>query len=82
MDFDTILFWFVCVSCVCALLRALTHLRALGGGWIVVYLLILAVMGAGERWNSKPAIYAGGILWTVLVLVPALLARLYIRCFL
>ena len=82
MDFDTILFWFVCVSCVCALLRALTHLRALGGGWIVVYLLILAVMGAGERWNFKRATYAGGILWTVLVLVPALLARLYIRCFL
>ena len=79
MDFDTILFWFVMLSCLSALLRTLTNLRLLGWDWVLVYLTVLAVTGAGGWWNSPPAIYAGGILWGVTVLVPALLARFYLR---
>ncbi|HYT60153.1 MAG TPA: rhomboid family intramembrane serine protease [Haliangiales bacterium] len=82
MEFDTILFWFVCVSCVSALLRALINRSVLDAGWVVVCLLILAMTVAGGWWNFRPAIYAGGVFWAVLVLVPALLARLHLRLFL
>ena len=81
MHFDTILLWFVVLSCTAALLRTLANLRVLGADWVLVHLLILTVTGAGGWWHFRPAIYAGGILWTVWVLVPALLSRLYLRWF-
>ena len=79
MEFDTVLFWIVCLSSASALVRLLANLRNADPGWIVVFVLILAVTGAGGWWNSKPAVYAGGALWATLVLVPALLSRVCLR---
>jgi rhomboid protease GluP len=82
MDFETILFWIVCISCAAGLLRAVPNLRVLGLGWMMVFLLILAVTIAGRWWDFRPAIYGGGALWVILVLVPALLSQLSLRFFL
>src|SRR5262245_47809756 len=82
MDVSTLLFWLVCLSILPALLRCVIYYRSTSRGWIVIYLLVLAVTGAGGWRKSEPGIYAGTALWVSLILVPGFLSHFYLRCLL
>ena len=79
MDFGTILFWSICLSCLPALFRGMIRPGSIGRGWIVVYLVVLTITATGAWQQSDLSVYAGGALWTSLVLVPAILSHVYVR---
>jgi membrane associated rhomboid family serine protease len=82
MDYDTITFWFVCLSCISGLVMAATRLRSVGAGWVVLYLTILIIAIIGWLWERNVLVYGALGMWLLFVLVPGLLGRKYYRLFL
>src|SRR5438874_5831771 len=82
MDYNTIVFWFVCFSCATGLVVTLKRGRAAGVGWPVLFLVILLTGIAGWLIGQNILIYGAGVMWLVLVLLPGLLGTLYYRRFL
>src|SRR5882762_10512077 len=82
MDYDTIIFWFVCFSCVTGLVVTLKRSRAAGIGWFVLFLVILLTAVTGWLAQRNTLIYTAGAMWLGLVLFPGLLGTLYYRRFL
>jgi len=79
MDAEVVIFWFVCLVCASGLVAIFKRLPHAGRGWLGVYLAILLVAVAGKISRQTFLIYAAGVLWVLLVLVPALLGKLYHR---
>ena len=77
MDYNTVIFWFVCLSCLSGLVMVLKQVRSVGFGWVVVYLAILLVSVVGLLCQQPALIYTGAAMWLLLVLAPGLIARLY-----
>ena len=82
MDYDAIIFWFVCFSCASGLVVTLARARFTAIGWLVCYLGILIISVVGWFWKQSALIYAAGAMWVVFALVPGLISRLYHRRFL
>ena len=78
MDYDVIIFWLVCFSCLTGLAVALRNLRS-AGGWIVLYLLILLVAIMGWLGERKELIFTATAVWLLFVLLPGFLAKLLDR---
>ena len=80
MGFDiTAIFWFICLSCMALLAMTWMHMRFAAPGWLVVYLAILLVAVIGWPWKQPASIYAAAAMWLLLVLLPAMLGKLYYR---
>src|SRR5262245_12366500 len=79
MEYDIIIFWLVCFSCLIGLGVSLAHIRSAGPGWIVLYLLILLLCLLAWFLERKVLLYTGTAMWLLLVLLPAFLARIYYR---
>ena len=82
MEYNTIIFWFVCFSCATGVVVTLKRGRAAGIGWSVLFLVILLTAVAGWLMERAALVYAAGAMWLVLVLLPGLLGTLYYRRFL
>jgi rhomboid protease GluP len=82
MEYEVIIFWLVCLSCLSGLVVVATHVRSAGWGWLVLYLVILGVAVCGWWWHQNALVYAALALWGLLVVGPGLLSRLYLRRFL
>jgi rhomboid family protein len=79
MDYDLFIFWFLCFSCLAGLVAALTRVRSAGSGWVVLFLVILAVAVTGWLLDQGALIYIAAGMWLLFVLLPGLLARVYQR---
>ena len=79
MDYDVVIFWFVCFSRLVGLVVALARVRSAGPGWAVLFLLILVVSLTGWFLEQKALIYIAGGMWLLLVLLPGSLTRFYHR---
>src|SRR3954451_6791214 len=79
MEADVLIFWIVCFSSLAGLGVTLTKVRIVGYGWVVVFLLVLALSLAGWLREQKGLIYAGAAMWLLLIILPGLLSRLYYR---
>ena len=82
MDYDIVIFWLVFFSCLSALFVALTRFRSIAGGWIAVYLSILLAAVVGKLCHLSALVHVAAAMWLLLVLLPALIVRLYLRRFL
>jgi rhomboid protease GluP len=82
MDYETIVFWFVCLSCLSGLGMTAPRFRSIGAGWVVLYLTILVVAVIGWLWQKSIFVYAALGMWLLFVLAPGLLGRIYFRLFL
>ena len=81
METYIVIFWFVVISCASGLFAIRTRLRSGALGWAVLYFAILLVAVIGWVGRKNGIIYAGLGMWLVLVLLPALLSRVYQRYF-
>src|SRR5436190_36663 len=79
MDYDIVVFWFICLSSLVGLLGAFARLRTAARGWIVVYLCILLILCLGRLWHESVLIYIAAGLWFLLVVLPSVLASVYYR---
>jgi rhomboid protease GluP len=81
---DTVIavFWFLVLSCVTGLVVVTVRFRFSAPGWVAVYSGILLVAALGWWWHKDGLIYAGLALWLMLVLLPALISRVYYRAIL
>jgi rhomboid protease GluP len=82
MDYQIIIFWFICVSCGATLISTLVRHRSSAGGWVVVLLGILGVCLAGGFLNKPSLVYGAAAMWVFLVMLPGILSRYYMRFFL
>ncbi|MGA2257916.1 MAG: rhomboid family intramembrane serine protease, partial [Thermoguttaceae bacterium] len=81
MDYDIVIFWIVCFSCLSGLAVMWTHVRFTAPGWAMLYLGILLLSVAGWLLEQPGMIYAAAATWLLLVLLPRLITRLYHRRF-
>lgn len=77
MSDDIILFWMICLGVLAGLAISVRRIRSGGRGWAVVLTLILLLNLAGGLWRQGSLIYAALAMWLLLVLLPALLAKLF-----
>jgi rhomboid protease GluP len=79
MDYGNVIFWLVCLSAITGLVVALTRLRSVGAGWVVLYLAIhvVAVIGRLRQENGWTNTALG--MWLLLALLPGLIARIQYR---
>src|SRR4051812_46426407 len=82
MQTDIVLFWFLVLTCISGLVTVIMRLRTAAFGWGIVYLAILFIALAGWLSDKGAVIYAGFGMWLMLVLLPALLSKIYQRHFL
>jgi rhomboid protease GluP len=82
MDYQTVIFWLILFSCLTLLAVTIPRARSLGFGWIVVAVVIMFIAIAGSICKQASLVYLAGILWLILVLLTALLSRVYTRLFL
>jgi rhomboid protease GluP len=82
MDYDIVIFWTLVSACLFALAMVLPRVRAVGFGWLAVYVGILLMAVLGFVAGQPLFIRAAFALWLVLVLVPGIVARRYQQCFL
>lgn len=80
MEYNTVIFWSLLMACLSALAVTLPRARSVGFGWATVYGVILLMTMLGRLSNLK-FLHAALALWLALVLLPALIARLYQRRF-
>src|SRR2546423_1378561 len=78
MDYEVIIFWLVCSSCLAGLAIALRNLRS-AGGWILLYLFILVLAIVGWLSGNTTLIYSAATVWLFFVVLPGLLVRLLDR---
>jgi rhomboid protease GluP len=81
MDYLTITFWLVSLSCLSGAIVGLKRIRSAGAGWVVIYVLILTVSVSGRLSGQGIFVCIAAGMWFVLVLLPGLIARQYQRCF-
>ena len=81
MDYDIVLFWLLCFSCLGSLVLTWTRLRFTAPGWIALYLAILLLSLTGWLLEQPAIVYAAAATWFLLVLVPGLIGRLFNRRF-
>ena len=79
MDYDIVIFWLVCFSCLAGLAVTWMRVRFAAPGWIVLYLAVLLLSVTGWLWEQPAIIYAAAAMWFLLVLLPGLIGRLYNR---
>ena len=79
METDIVLFWFVVLSCISGLVVMTTRLRSAALGWVILYLAILLIAVLGWVLETNGLIYAAFGIWLLLVLLPAMLSKLYYR---
>src|SRR4051794_28295989 len=79
MEANVLIFWIVCFSSLAGLGVALTKVRMVGYGWVIVFLVILALSVAGWLREQKGLIYTGAGTWLLLIILPGVLSRLYYR---
>ncbi len=74
MDLNSLLIWFVCISCMVNLVRGLQHQTE--RGWVIVSSLLLGLMLA--LWYRQPqtAGLVGGIVWAIFVVLPIIGMRM------
>jgi len=82
MEYEIVIFWFVVLSCVSGLLAVVIRLRSPFSDWTVLYVGILAVSMIGRFWPKTRFIDVAFGLWLLLVLLPALLSRVYYQALL
>ena len=82
MDYDIVLFWWVCLSCLLLLAVAWTRGRFAARGWVAVYLAILLVAVSGWWWEQPGPIDTAAAILFLFVLLPAWIAKLCQRRFL
>src|SRR4051812_45792485 len=82
METDVAVFWLLVLTCISGLITVINRLRSAAFGWGVVYVGILLISLIGWLLGKSGLIYAGLTIWVVLVLLPALLSRVYLRHFL
>ena len=80
MDYDIILFWLVCLSCLAGLVMSM-RMRFAAPGWAGLLLAILLLSVSGWWLEQPTMIYLAAALWFVFVLLPGLIGRLYQRRF-
>ena len=81
MDYDIVLFWLVCLSCLAGLVVMWMRVRFAAPGWAVLYLAILLLSVGGWLGEQPAIIYTAAAIWLLLVLLPGLIGRLYQRRF-
>src|SRR5271165_4901393 len=81
MDYEIIIFWLVCFSCLCGLAVTWTRVRFAAPGWIVLYVTILLISVTGWLLEQPPLIYTAAGMWFLLALLPGLILRLSQRRF-
>jgi rhomboid protease GluP len=80
MGFDsTVLFWLVSLSSLLGLGMTWMRLRFTAPGWLLIYLATFLLSLAGWLWQQPATIYAAAAIWLLLILLPALVGRLYNR---
>jgi len=79
MELDVVVFWFVVLSCLSGLVVALSRIRSVGRGWIVLYLGIVVICVAGWFWNKDVLIFTAAAMWILFVLLPGLIGQIYHR---
>ena len=79
MDPSTVIFWFVCVSCISSVVVTLPRIKGGGMGWVALYLTILAVLLAGGLLEANTLIYVAAVMWLVLAFTPGLISLRYYR---
>ena len=77
IEYTTIIFWFVCLSCVTGLIVLATRTRIARRGWVLLYCGILGTACLGWFTDTAPLIYAAAVLWGGLILLPAILSQVY-----
>ena len=81
MNYDTVIFWIVCLSCLAGLALMWRQVRFAAPGWVVVYVAILFLSVAGWSQEQPGIIYTAAALWLLLVVLPGLIGKLCIRRF-
>ena len=76
MSNDIVLFWVVCLVALTGLMMSIRRIRSGGRGWALLLTLILVLNLAGGLSRRGALVYAALATWLLLVLVPALLAKL------
>ncbi len=79
MDYDNIIFWFLCFSCLSGLVAVWTQLRSNRLGWSGLYLAILLIAVSGWVGKERRLVLAAATVWLVLVLAPGLMSQLFHR---
>jgi rhomboid protease GluP len=80
MGFDsTVLFWLVSLSSLVGLAMTWVRVRFTAPGWLLIYLAVLLLSLAGWLWPQPAWIYTAAAIWFLLILLPALVGRLYNR---
>jgi rhomboid protease GluP len=79
MDFDIVLFWVVCSSCLAGLVVTWKQARFAVPGWIVLYAAVFLLSIAGWLGRLPAITYATAAVWFLLILLPALIGRLMSR---
>lgn len=70
MDFNSLLIWMVCLSCIALMLRATQLPWRETGGWIVISVLLLLITVIVAMSVPGWAGWIGGILWLGFVFIP------------
>ena len=79
MDLNYILQWFVGVTGVAGLVRLLRSPTQGRSGWIVTFVITLAILGAGLLFFPSSAGYVAAAFWGIFVLGPSLVFRVVQR---
>jgi rhomboid protease GluP len=81
MDYDIVIFWIVCFSCLAGAIVAWRRMRFAARGWIALYLSVLLLAVAGS-WLDRPLmIRSAAAIWFVFLVLPGLIGKLYYRRF-
>ena len=81
MDYDNTLFSIVCFSSLASLAIALKRFRPIRPGWIVLCAAAALLSFCGWVGKQPAILYVATALWFFLILLPGLIGRLYLRCF-
>jgi rhomboid protease GluP len=81
MDYEIVLCLLVGFSSLAGLAVIFTRVRPLPRGWIIVYSALLTLCIIGWARQQGAIIFTAAGVWFALALLPALIGRLYQRCF-